>query len=182
MTSNSTDVLTVERSSSTLANTASAIRYSLHPSHCSTGNCFRMTIVQSSGRLTILLSPIFDDGHRLIFEFQRAHILSVNRRDDLETRLVAVHPALGIVGTKTVHRFNTRWSALATRCGEHLAGGVDLFPARERPTRTSRIQIPVGEANLTFESGTKSLPRRDVESQHEAWSGIAGTLPGQEDV
>ena len=116
----------------------------------------------------ILLSPIFDDGHRLIFEFQRAHILSLNRRGDLETRLVAVHPALGIVGTKTVHRFNTRWSALATRCGEHLAGAIDLFPARERPTRISRIQIPMGKANLTFESSTKSLPRRDVEPQNEA--------------
>ena len=115
----------------------------------------------------ILLSPIFDDGHRLIFEFQRAHILSVNRRGDLETRLVAVHPALGIVGTKTGHRFNTRWSALAIRCVEHLAGAVDLFPPRERPTRTCRTQIPVGEANLSFESDTASLPRRDVEPQDE---------------
>ena len=103
-----------------------------------------------------LLSPIFDDGHRMIFEFQRAHILSVNRRGDLETRLVAVHPALGIVGTKTVHRFNTRLSALAIRCVEHLAGAVDLFPLIERPTRMCRIQIPVGAANLTFDSSTKA--------------------------
>ena len=104
----------------------------------------------------IVLSPIFDDGHRLIFEFQRAHILSVTRRGDLETRLVAVHPTLGVVGTKTVHRFNTRLSALANRCVEHLAGAVDLFPAREQSGRTYRVHVPAGEANLSFDSGDKS--------------------------
>ena len=38
----------------------------------------------------LLLSPIFDDGHRMIFEFRRAQILSVTRRGQIETRLVAV--------------------------------------------------------------------------------------------
>ena len=55
-------------------------------------------------RPQILLSPIFDDGHRLIFEFRRAHILSVSRRGEIETRLVAVDPVRGVVGTKTIHR------------------------------------------------------------------------------
>lgn len=105
----------------------------------------------------ILLSPISDDGHRLIFEFQRAHVLSVHRRGDLETRLVAVHPVLGVVGTQTIHRFNTRMSALAARCVEHLAGAVDLFPPREQPARTYRLQIPVGEADLMFNSSRKAV-------------------------
>jgi len=30
-----------------LANTASAIKYSLHPSHCATGKCLRITMVRS---------------------------------------------------------------------------------------------------------------------------------------
>jgi len=129
----------------------------------------------------ILLSPIFDDGHRLIFEFQRAHIMSVRRRGDLEARLVAVHPVLGTVGTKTLYRFNTRLSALAARCTEHLAGAVDLFPPRERATRTCRIQVPVGEANLTFSFDTRSHRRRDEEqpATEEDWSGIAVTSPIQ---
>lgn len=129
----------------------------------------------------ILLSPIFDDGHRLIFEFQRAHVLSVNRRGDLEARLVAVHPVLGTLGTKTLYRFNTRLSALAARCTEHLAGAVDLFPPRERPPRTCRIQIPVGEANLTFDPDTRSRRQRDEAQPAPAvdWSGLAATSPGQ---
>lgn len=103
----------------------------------------------------ILLSPIFDDGHRLIFEFRRAHILSVSRRGELETRLVAVDPVRGVVGTKTIHRFDTRLLALATRCVEHLAGTIDLFPMRERVTLAHRTQIPVGEADLSFAAGKR---------------------------
>lgn len=56
----------------------------------------------------LLLSPIFDDGHRLIFEFRRAHILSVSRRGDLEVRLVAVDPVRGAIGTKTSERRTCR--------------------------------------------------------------------------
>ncbi len=114
----------------------------------------------------ILMSPIFDDGHRTIFEFQRAHVPSVNQRGDVEMRLVAVHPLMGVVGTQTVYRFNTRLSALAMRCMEHLAGTVDLFPFRERPTRTSRFPIPEGEADLSFGSEARALrqarPAADV--------------------
>ena len=110
----------------------------------------------------ILLSPIFDDGHRLIFEFRRAHILSVSRRGELETRLVAVDPVRGVVGTKTIHRFDTRLLALSTRCMEHLSGAIDLFPARERASLIQRVQIPVGEANLSFESGKRGHLRADT--------------------
>lgn len=117
----------------------------------------------------ILMSPIFDDGHRMIFEFQRAKVLSVNQRGDLEMRLVAVHPVLGVVGTKTISRFNTRLSPLAMRCTEYLAGAVDLFPFRERPTRTSRIPIPEGEADLSFDFGAASPRRPDPEPEAPAW-------------
>ncbi len=105
-----------------------------------------------------LLSPIFDDGHRMIFEFQRAQILSVNNRGDVELRLIAVHPVLGIIGTKTIHRFNTRLTPLTTRCAEHLAGGIELFPAR--PARLFRIPIPEGEANLIFDSTVRPPAER----------------------
>ena len=71
--------------------------------------------------------------------------------------VVAVHPVLGVVGTQTIHRFNTRWSALAARCVEHLAGAVDLFPPREHPPRTYRVQIPAGEADLTFARSVRAL-------------------------
>lgn len=101
----------------------------------------------------ILLSPIFDDGSRLIFEFQQAYIFSVSRRGDVETRFVAVHPVLGTVGTRTIHRFSTRFSALATRCVEHLAGAIELFPQRERRTMPRHGRIPLGEADLSFGSG-----------------------------
>jgi hypothetical protein len=129
------------------------------------------------------LSPIFDDGYRLIFEFTRAHILTVNRRGDLETRLVAVHPVLGVVGTKTIYRFNTRLSALAARCVEHLAGTVDLFPPREHPPRTFLVQIPVGEANLTFESDGKSVRGSSLqpEPQEDDGSRLWASLPGDQD-
>ena len=98
----------------------------------------------------ILLSPIFDDGHRQIFEFRRAHILRIERRGELETRLVAVDPVRGVVGTKTIHRFDTRLLALATRCVEHLSGAIDLFPERDRVSLIQRVPIPAGEANLSF--------------------------------
>lgn len=107
----------------------------------------------------LLLSPIFDDGHRLIFEFRRAHILSVSRRGDLETRLVAVDPARGVIGTKTIHRFDTRLLALASRCVEHLSGAIDLFPARDRASFMQRVQIPIGEANLSFGSPGRLRPQ-----------------------
>ncbi len=105
----------------------------------------------------------------MIFQFQRAQILSVTQRGDVEMRLVAVHPLMGVVGTQTVYRFNTHLSALAMRCLEHLAGAVDLFPFRERPTRTSRFRIPEGEADLSFGSSTRSPRRPDAKSEEPTW-------------
>jgi len=102
-----------------------------------------------------LLSPIFDDGNRMIFEFRRAYILTVARRGDLETRLVAIDPLRGIVGTKTVHRFDTRLLALSARCVEHLAGDIDLFPMRDKAYVTGNSRIPEGEANLSFDANRR---------------------------
>ncbi len=97
-----------------------------------------------------VLVPIFDDGSRLIFEFRRAYILTVTEAGDAEVRLVAVHPVSGVVGTRTVCWFQTRYSPLAARCEEYLAGLVDLFPPREHRVREYRVGVPEGEANLDF--------------------------------
>jgi len=97
-----------------------------------------------------LLSPIFDDGHRMIYEFRRAYIVRIDKRGDLETRFVAIDPVRGLIGTKTVHRFDTRLLPLASRCLEHLHGTIDLFPMRDRPMSGRYERIPEGEANLGF--------------------------------
>jgi hypothetical protein len=126
----------------------------------------------------VVLSPIFDDGHRMIFEFQRAQILSVTRRGDLETRLIAVHPVLGVVGTQTLHRFNTRFCAIATRCMEHIGGAVDLFPQRPQTQHARRMDIPVGEANLTFDSAANL--REHHERTTDPWAAIGPAAGGQD--
>ena len=97
-----------------------------------------------------VLSPIFDDGTRQIYEFRRAHLLIVSRRGEVELRLAAVQPATGAVGTRTIYRFDMRFSGLAIRCGEHLAGVIDLFPPRERPQHDRGVRVPAGEANLNI--------------------------------
>jgi hypothetical protein len=100
-----------------------------------------------------LLSPIFDDGHRMIYEFRRAHILTVTARGRVDTRFVAVDPVRGIIGTRTVFNFDIRLMPLTTRCMDHLAGLIDLFPARERVPFSKHTPIPAGEANLLFGQG-----------------------------
>ena len=97
-----------------------------------------------------VFSPIFDDGHRMIFEFRRAHVLIVDARGHVEMRFVAVDPTSGVIGTKTVYEFHTRYSPLAARCGEYLAGSIDLFPAPPRAHQARRVEIPAGQANLSF--------------------------------
>lgn len=98
----------------------------------------------------LLLSPIFDDGHRMIFEFRRAQVLAMTRRGHIEIRLVAVDSVRGIVGTKTIYRFERRLLALAARCAEYLTGRIDLFPAPAVPHRGDVGRVPEGEANLSF--------------------------------
>lgn len=121
----------------------------------------------------LLLSPIFDDGRRMIFEFQRAQVFSVNAHGHVETRLVVVHPHLGIIGTKTTHRFNVRRSALATRCLDYLAGAVELFPVPDRGQRVPRIQVPEGEANLSFECAGRLRPQTVAREPAPSESAIA---------
>lgn len=97
-----------------------------------------------------ILSPIFDDGRQMIFEFRRAFVLSLTNRRQIELRLVAVHPVEGTIGTKTIYTFHTKYLSLTGRCMEYLAGTIDLFPAPARFVRAPLRQIPEGEANLTF--------------------------------
>ena len=110
----------------------------------------------------------------------------MNRRGDLETRLVVVHPVLGVVGTKTIYKFNTRLSALAARCVEHLAGAVDFFPPREHRPRTRRVQIPAGEADLTFGSDSKSVRQSGGQRETQGdepptpWANLPGASWGSQ--
>lgn len=98
-----------------------------------------------------LLSPIYDDGRRMIFEFRRAEIIIVTSRGSIEVRLLAVHPVTGVIGTKTIYRFHSKYAALASRCHEYLAGAIDLFPLPPpRVDRKFRSPVPEGEANLSF--------------------------------
>lgn len=99
----------------------------------------------------LVLSPIYDDGRTMIFEFKRALIVSLRDKRNLEVRLVAVHPADGTVGTKTIYTFNTRFIPLAGRCMEYLAGAIDLFPPPPRFARPEFRGVPPGEADLAFE-------------------------------
>ncbi len=68
----------------------------------------------------------------------------------VETRLIAVDSVRGIVGSKTIHRFDRRLLSLAARCAEHLSGQIDLFPASDRKHRDDVVRVPEGEANLAF--------------------------------
>lgn len=47
-----------------------------------------------------VLTPMYNNGRRLIFEFQRAEILIVTIEGHVELRLVAIHPVTGVVGTR----------------------------------------------------------------------------------
>lgn len=105
-----------------------------------------------------ILSPIFDDGRQMIFEFRRAFVLSLSNRREIELRLVAVHALEGTIGTKTVYKFHTRYLPLTGRCMEYLAGAIDLFPAPPRFMKPACRQIPEGEANLTFEARHRGRP------------------------
>ena len=41
-----------------------------------------------------------------------------------------------------IHRFDTKLVALATRCVEHLAGAIDLFPMRDRAYVAKDVPLP----------------------------------------
>jgi len=98
----------------------------------------------------MVVSPIFDDGRVMIFEFRRAMVLTVGRKRDVEVRLVAIHAIRGTIGTKTVYKFNTRYISLVSRCQQYLSGAADLYPQPERFVSPLLARIPDGEANLSF--------------------------------
>ena len=106
-----------------------------------------------------VLSPIFDDGKTMIFEFRRAMVLTVGDRREVEVRMVAVHPVTGAVGTKTIYRFNARYLGLTARCLEYLSGAIDLYPPPARHVPRAMRDVPEGEANLTFEPWNRARSR-----------------------
>lgn len=94
-------------------------------------------------------APIYNDGRRVLFEFQKADILVVTSDGLAELRLVAVHPLTGEVGTKTKYLFHTQFAKLMMRCQSRLAGSLDMFPALDRATaRFKNVRVPAGPVNL----------------------------------
>ena len=97
-----------------------------------------------------ILAPIFNNGSRLIFEFERADVFFVSRNGEVELRSVAVNPETGQVGTQTRFRFHRRYAGLAARCEAYLAGTVDLFPVQHTAPRHPAAPVPTGTPNLGF--------------------------------
>jgi hypothetical protein len=96
-----------------------------------------------------VLAPMYNNGRRVLFEFQRAEILIVNINGDVELRIVAVHPMTGIVGTKTKYVFHARFAKLVARCQSYLAGSIDLFPPQDHAaSRLKDFHVPSGPADL----------------------------------
>lgn len=96
-----------------------------------------------------VLAPIYNNGRRVLFEFQKADVLVVTHDGLAELRLIAVHPLTGEVGTKTKYLFHTQFAKLVARCQSHLAGAIDLFPALDQATSKYRsVRVPAGPANL----------------------------------
>lgn len=103
-----------------------------------------------------VIAPIYNNGRRILFEFQRADVLIVKADGTVELRLVAVHPGTGLVGTKTKYLFHHRLAKLAARCQSHLTGSIDLFPAQDRAATVTNFTVPAGPANLDW--GRASAP------------------------
>lgn len=96
-----------------------------------------------------MLAPIYNNGRRVLFEFQKAELFIVASDGLAELRLVAVNPLTGEVGTKTKYLFHAQFVKLMARCQSHLAGSIDLFPALDRATsKFKNISVPAGPANF----------------------------------
>lgn len=81
--------------------------------------------------------------------------------------MVAVHPVTGVIGTKTVYRFNARFLGMTARCLEYMAGSIDLYPAPERFVPRELRNVPEGEANLTFEVRSRGRNRTTAPTEPE---------------
>ncbi len=96
-----------------------------------------------------VLAPIYNNGRRVLFEFQKADILVVTSDGLAELRVVVVNPPTGEIGTKTKYLFHTQFVKLMMRCPSHLAGSIDMFPALDRATsRFRNVRVPAGPVNL----------------------------------
>lgn len=104
---------------------------------------------------------MYNNGRRVLFEFQNAELLIVTTEGHVELRVVAVHPMTGLVGTKTKHLFHNRFTRLVARCQSHLAGSIDLFPPQDyAAARLKDFHVPAGPANLDLGGATGFQPSR----------------------
>ncbi len=75
-----------------------------------------------------IMAPIFNSHIKLVYEFERAEIVFVTAKGQVEVRDLAVDPVGGDVGTQTKYTFHGRYAKLAARCSSHLGGTLDLYP------------------------------------------------------
>ncbi len=105
-----------------------------------------------------LLAPLYNNGKKLIFEFQRGEVIHAARSGDIHARFIAVDQATGRVGATERFRLNSRYVPLLARCLAHLEGTTDLFPVQSRPERLSQ-PVPLGAADLTFGETRPAMDR-----------------------
>jgi len=96
-----------------------------------------------------VLAPLFNNGRRVLFEFQRGEVVFTSRNGEVEIRLIAVDRTSGQLGTETKYRFHRRYMKLVGRCADHLNGLTNLFPPQVRSDPAS-VPVPAGPVDLTF--------------------------------
>ena len=97
-----------------------------------------------------IMAPIFNNHTKLVYEFERAEIVFVTAKGQVEVRDLAVDPIGGDVGTETKYKFHGRYAKLAARCSSHLSGTLDLYPQPSHAP-TKRIAVPKGKPNLVWQ-------------------------------
>lgn len=86
----------------------------------------------------VVLAAAEGDAQRALrYVFTQAQIVSVMRRGDLETRLIAVHPVLGVVGTQRRSIASTRASARWRRGAWNISPAPSIS-SRRGPTHGRR--------------------------------------------
>jgi hypothetical protein len=91
-----------------------------------------------------ILRPMYSDEVRLLFEFERAEVLSVDTEGVAALRFAAIDPVSGQIGTRE-RPVSDIYAQLIQRCTVELAGGERLFPAVRRSG-----PIPDGAPVLEF--------------------------------
>ena len=106
-----------------------------------------------------LAAPFFNNGQKIIFEFQRGEVLHVTRAGGIEMRFVAIEAETSRVGTIERFHLQANYLPLLARCVAHLEGTAEMFPVQARVPRPS-VPVPAGPANLNFgRQGPAAAPR-----------------------